>query len=185
MKIETTAIDGVLIITPKFFGDDRGWFTETYSKKALAEAGFNKEFVQDNHSFSKIVGTVRGLHYQTEPIGQDKLVRCVRGAILDVVVDIREGSPTYGKHVSVELDPKSGRQILVPIGMAHGFCTIQADSEVVYKVTNFYSQANDGGIRWNDPALKIDWPVSEDAAQLSQKDANAPFLADVGTLFKY
>lgn len=185
MKIETTKIPGVLVVTPKFFGDDRGWFTETYSRRALAEAGFDKEFLQDNHSYSKIKGTVRGLHFQTEPFGQDKLIRCVRGAILDVVVDIRHGSPTFGQHISVVLDPKNGKQLLAPIGMAHGFCTLEPDTEVVYKVTNFYSQPNDGGILWNDPALGIDWGISKEDAQLSAKDKIAPLLADTGILFKY
>lgn len=185
MKIETTTIPGVLLVEPKFFGDERGWFTETYSQQVLKEAGFDKEFVQDNHSYSKLKGTIRGLHFQTNPFGQDKLVRCVRGSILDVVVDIRHGSPTFGRHVSVVLDAKSGRQLLAPIGMAHGFCTLENDCEVVYKVTNLYSKSNDCGIRWNDPALRIEWPVSEDNAQLSEKDSIAPFLSDTDILFEY
>lgn len=185
MQIEKTSIEGVLILTPKRFGDDRGWFAETYTRKALAEHGFDKEFVQDNHSLSKPVGTVRGLHFQTDPFGQDKLVRCVRGAAVDVVVDIRHGSPTFGKHISVPITAEKGVIVLVPIGMAHGFCTTAPDTEVVYKVTNYYSKPNDGGILWNDPALGIDWPVDPSLAQVSEKDAKAPRLADLPPLFRY
>jgi dTDP-4-dehydrorhamnose 3,5-epimerase len=185
MQIERTKIDGVLILTPKRFGDDRGWFAETYTRKSLAEAGFNKEFVQDNHSYSKPIGTVRGLHYQTEPFGQDKLVRCIAGGCLDVIVDIRHGSPTFGQHVSVELTAGNGVAVLVPIGMAHGFCTTAHDTEVTYKVTNYYSKPHDGGILWNDPDLKITWPIATEAAHLSEKDQKAPRLADLPALFHY
>jgi dTDP-4-dehydrorhamnose 3,5-epimerase len=185
MKIEETSIDGVLILTPTRFGDDRGWFSETYTRRALAAYGFDKEFVQDNHSLSKPVGTVRGLHFQTQPFGQDKLVRCVRGEAFDVVVDIRHGSPTFGRHITIPISADNGVQVLVPIGMAHGFCTLSPDTEITYKVTNYYSKQHDGGILWNDEALRIDWPVETSGAQVSEKDANAPRLADLGPLFRY
>ena len=185
MKIESTAIKGVLVVTPKRFEDDRGWFVETYTRKALAERGFDKEFVQDNHSLSKSAGTVRGLHFQAEPFAQDKMVRCVRGSAVDIVVDIRHGSPTFGKHVAVEMSADNGVQVLLPVGMAHGFCTTMPNTEITYKVTNYYSKDHDGGIFWNDPALGIEWPVEGSRAEVSEKDAKAPRLADTPPLFRY
>lgn len=181
MDVEATAIADVKIITPRRFGDHRGFFSEVYNKRALAEAGIELEFVQDNHSLSAEVGTVRGLHFQTPPMAQDKLVRVTRGAVLDVAVDVRAGSPTYGKHVAVELSAENWRQLLVPIGFAHGFCTLAPDTEVMYKVTNYYSAAHDGGIAWDDPALGIEWPVTD--AVLSEKDRGLPRLADLGEVF--
>ena len=181
MDVEATAIADVKIITPRRFGDHRGFFSEVYNKRALAEAGIELEFVQDNHSLSAEVGTVRGLHFQTPPMAQDKLVRVTRGAVLDVAVDVRTGSPTYGKHVAVELSAENWRQLLVPIGFAHGFCTLEPDTEVMYKVTNYYSAEHDGGVAWDDPALGIEWPVKD--AVLSEKDRGLPRLADLGDVF--
>jgi len=143
------------------------------------------DFVQDNHSLSAKVGTVRGLHFQTAPHAQDKLVRCGRGALRDVAVDIRHGSPTFGQSVAVELSAENGRQLLVPKGFLHGFVTLEPDTEIVYKCTDYYAPDCDAGVRWNDPALGIDWGISEDDAVLSDKDTTAPLLADLPTYFTY
>jgi dTDP-4-dehydrorhamnose 3,5-epimerase len=183
MEITKTALEGVVILTPKKFGDQRGFFSETYNKKTLAKAGINLDFVQDNHSLSAETGVVRGLHFQSPPFAQDKLVRVVKGSILDVAVDLRKSSPTFKQHVAVELSDKNWQQLLVPIGFAHGFVTLEPDTEVIYKVTNYYSPANDLGIRWNDPTLGIDWPVAADRAILSTKDAALPFFDQVGFTF--
>jgi dTDP-4-dehydrorhamnose 3,5-epimerase len=183
MQVEDTAIAGVKIITPKKFGDHRGFFSEVFSRKAWAEAGLDYNFVQDNHSYSAELGVIRGLHFQTEPFGQDKLVRVAKGRVLDVAVDLRSGSPTYGKHVAVELSAANWRQLLVPIGFAHGFCTLEPDCEVLYKVTNVYSPANDRGLAFDDPALGIDWGIDLSKAVLSDKDRKHPRLADLGTVF--
>ena len=180
MQITKTALDGVVILTPKKFGDDRGFFSETYSKRTLAAAGIDLDFVQDNQSLSVEVGVVRGLHFQTPPFGQDKLVRVVKGRILDVAVDLRRNSPTFGQHVAVELSDKNWQQLLVPIGFAHGFVTLEPNTEVVYKVTNYYSPDHDFGVRWNDPKIGINWPISADQAVLSAKDAVQPLLDDLG-----
>jgi dTDP-4-dehydrorhamnose 3,5-epimerase len=184
MQVENTAIDAVKIITPKKFGDHRGFFSEVYSRKAWAEAGLDFEFVQDNHSFSVEVGVIRGLHFQTAPFGQDKLVRVAKGRVLDVAVDLRRSSPTYGKHVAVELSAANWRQLLVPIGFAHGFCTLEPDSEVLYKVTNVYSPAHDKGLAFDDPALGIDWRIDLAKAVLSDKDRKHPRLAELGAMFE-
>jgi dTDP-4-dehydrorhamnose 3,5-epimerase len=184
MQVENTAIDAVKIITPKKFGDHRGFFSEVYSRKAWAEAGLNYEFVQDNHSFSVEVGVIRGLHFQTAPFGQDKLVRVAKGRVLDVAVDLRRSSPTFGKHVAVELSAANWRQLLVPIGFAHGFCTLEPDSEVLYKVTNIYSPAHDKGLAFDDPALGIDWRIDLSTAVLSDKDRKHPRLAELGAMFE-
>lgn len=182
MKFERFAIDGLLLITPNRIGDARGFFVETFrADKFEAEAGPFR-FVQDNHSFSAPRGTVRGLHYQKAPHAQGKLVRVLRGAILDVAVDIRKGSPTFGQHVAVELSEENGQQLWVPPGFLHGFCTLTENTEVVYKVTDFYAPACDAGVRWNDPALAIPWPVSEVEASLSAKDRAAPLFADVAPM---
>ena len=174
------AIPDVTLVVPDRFGDDRGYFSETYSRKAFAEGGIGDEFVQDNHSLSAEPGTVRGLHYQTAPFAQGKLVRVVRGAILDVAVDLRVGSPTFGAHVAARLSAANGHQLFVPVGFGHGFCTLEPDTEVVYKVTAYYSRAHDRGIRWDDPALGIAWPVEAGKAVLSAKDSAMPLLAEVG-----
>ena len=184
MQVTETAIPAVKILTPKKHGDHRGFFSETYSRKVLRDAaGIDLEFVQDNHSLSAEKGVLRGLHYQMPPMAQDKLIRVARGAILDVAVDIRRGSPTFGRHVKEILSAENWKQILVPIGFAHGFVTLEPNTEVVYKVTNYYSAAHDRGILWNDPALGIDWGVSEAAAILSEKDRKHPKLADAKDLF--
>ncbi|MBY0431611.1 MAG: dTDP-4-dehydrorhamnose 3,5-epimerase [Rhodospirillales bacterium] len=183
MDIRRLEIPDVVLITPKKFGDHRGFFSETYNKRALAAAGLDLDFVQDNHSLSAEKGTVRGLHFQVPPFAQDKLLRVTRGAILDIAVDIRRGSPTYGKHVSAVLSAENWCQLLVPTGFAHGFCTIEPDTEVLYKVTSTYSPAHDRGLLWNDPALGIDWPVQGEVAVLSDKDRHHPVLADLPAWF--
>jgi dTDP-4-dehydrorhamnose 3,5-epimerase len=182
MKIETTALDGVLILTPQRFGDDRGWFTETYNAARMAEAGISVVFVQDNHSMSGAVGTLRGLHYQRPPRAQDKLVRCSRGGILDVAVDFRRGSASFGKWVGVELSAENGRQLLVPKGFLHGFVTRVADTEVQYKCSDIYAPECDAGVRWDDPDIGIDWGLTGDPV-ISAKDRIAPLLRDVETPF--
>ena len=175
MQIDTTALPGVLILTPRRFGDARGWFTETWKAARMAQAGLHFAFVQDNHSFSAEKGTLRGLHYQSPPHAQDKLVRCSRGAILDVAVDARLGSPTYGQWIAEELTADNGRQILVPKGFLHGFLTLLPDTEVQYKCTDLYAPAHDGGVRWD--SCGIDWGLSS-APILSAKDESAPAFAD-------
>ena len=184
MQVTESAIPAVKILTPKKHGDHRGFFSEIYSRKALRDlAGMDLEFVQDNHSLSAEQGVLRGLHYQMPPMAQDKLIRVARGAILDVAVDIRRGSPTFGKHVKEVISAENWKQILVPIGFAHGFVTLEPNTEVVYKVSNYYSPAHDRGILWNDPALGIDWGISAAAAILSEKDRKHPTLADAKDLF--
>jgi len=183
LDVESLAIPDVKIIRPRKFGDSRGFFSETYNKKQFAGAGISFDFVQDNHALSQAVGTVRGLHYQGHPFAQDKLVRVVSGRIFDVAVDIRRASPTFGQWVSVELSADAWNQILVPIGFAHGLCTLEPNTEVIYKVTNYYSAANDFGIRWNDLDLRIPWPVREDQAELSGKDRVQPLFKDVVNWF--
>lgn len=181
MQIEQTALDGVVILTPPRFGDARGWFSETWNAARMAELGLGLHFVQDNHSFSAEAGTLRGLHYQRPPHAQDKLVRCTRGAIFDVAVDFRAGSATFGKWVGVDLTAENGRQLLVPKGFLHGFVTRVADTEVQYKCTDVYAPDCDGGVRWDDPDIGIDWGVL--APVLSAKDAVAPLLRDVVSPF--
>lgn len=182
MQVETTAIPGVLLITPRRFGDARGFFAETYNAQALAEHGVETVFVQDNHSLSETVGTVRGLHFQAPPMAQDKLVRCGKGALFDVVVDIRKGSPTYGQSVGAELSFENGKQLLAPAGMAHGFITREPGTEIIYKCSNFYAPQTEGALLWNDPALGIDWGFTGTPI-LSDKDAAAPCLADLDSPF--
>jgi dTDP-4-dehydrorhamnose 3,5-epimerase len=181
--ITPQAVADVLVIEPKKFGDERGFFSETYSAKALAEAGFTSLFVQDNHSRSPKKGTVRGLHFQAPPFAQDKLLRVTRGAILDVAVDIRKGSPTYGVSVAVELSADKWNQLLVPKGFAHGFQTLTDDCDVLYKVTEFYAPQSEAGLLWNDPALKIAWP--DTPAFINDRDAAWPALADFDSPFVY
>ena len=173
----------VKVLTPKKHGDHRGFFSEVYNRKALAEAGIEIEFVQDNHSLSAEKGTVRGLHFQAPPFAQDKLVRVVRGSVFDVAVDLRKGSATYGEHVSVVLSAEAWNQLLVPIGFAHGFMTLEADTEVVYKVSDYYAPEHDHGLLWNDPALGIRWPLAEEEAVLSDKDRVQPRLSELVTPF--
>ena len=178
-------IDGLILIEPKRFGDHRGFFSETFHAERLAELGFATPFVQDNHSLSAEPDTVRGLHFQSPPFAQDKLVRVVRGAILDVAVDIRRGSPTFGDHVAVELSAENWRQLLVPAGFAHGFVTLASDTEVIYKVTAYYAPDHDHGILWSDPDLGIDWGIGPEAARLSDKDSRQPRLRDIVSPFAW
>lgn len=184
MQIEPLSIPDVKVFTPKKHGDQRGFFSEVYNKKALAAAGIDIEFVQDNHSLSAEKGVVRGLHFQLAPFAQDKLLRVVRGSVFDVAVDLRQDSPTYGKHVTAVLSAEAWNQILVPIGFAHGFMTLEPDTEVIYKVSNYYAPDHDRGILWNDPALGIEWPFGEDVATLSDKDLKQPRLAEIAPPFE-
>lgn len=181
MNVSPTSLSGVFLLTPARFGDDRGWFSETWNAERMRAAGFDLAFVQDNHSFSATKGTLRGLHYQRPPRAQDKLVRCSRGAILDVAVDARKGSPTYGQWVAEELSAANGRQLLVPKGFLHGFVTLTEDTEVQYKCTDTYAPDCDGAVRWD--SLGIDWGT--DAPVLSGKDAAAIGFADWESPFTY
>jgi dTDP-4-dehydrorhamnose 3,5-epimerase len=183
MNVEDTALAGVKIITPRKHGDHRGFFSEIYNQREFERSGIRLQFVQDNHSRSAEPGTIRGLHFQSAPFAQDKLVRVTRGAVLDIAVDLRRSSPTFGHHVAVELSAENWRQLLVPIGFAHGFCTLVPDTEVLYKVTNYYSAENDHGLAWDDPALGIAWPVKAEKAVLSDKDRKHPVLKDLPRTF--
>jgi dTDP-4-dehydrorhamnose 3,5-epimerase len=178
MQVERLAIPDVLLLTPVRHGDARGFFSETYSARRYAEAGIEAPFVQDNHSLSSQVGVVRGLHCQIAPSVQGKLLRVVRGAIWDVVVDIRHGSATFGRHVAAELTAANWSQLWVPGGFLHGFCTLAPDTEVIYKVTADYDPAAERGVRWNDPDLALPWPVAAAEAILSERDASLPVLAE-------
>ncbi|WP_181704266.1 dTDP-4-dehydrorhamnose 3,5-epimerase [Chthonobacter albigriseus] len=184
MNFERTHLADVVLITPKRFADERGWFMETFRQEVFSREVGPIVFVQENHSLSRPKGTVRGLHFQRHPTAQGKLVRCLRGAILDVAVDIRVDSPTFGRHVAETLSAENGRQLWVPVGFAHGFCTLEADTEVAYKVTNPYSPTDDGGILWNDPDLQIDWPVDTAGVVLSAKDGRLPRLRDLPETFR-
>ena len=183
--VNSLEISDVKIITPKKFGDERGFFSETYNQQGLVEHGIDLTFVQDNQSLSAQVGTLRGLHYQLPPFAQDKLVRVTRGAIFDVAVDIRRQSPTFGQWVGAVISAKDWNQILVPIGFAHGFCTLEADTEVLYKVTAPYAPAAERGIAWDDPDLAIAWPLPlhGQSPKLSGKDGENPKFADADELF--
>jgi dTDP-4-dehydrorhamnose 3,5-epimerase len=182
LEIRPLGLDGVVVVAPKRHGDHRGFFSETYNKKAFSEAGIAVDFVQDNHSMSADEGTIRGLHFQTPPFAQAKLVRVIRGSILDVVVDIRRASPTFGKWVSAQITAEGGEQILVPVGFAHGICTLEPHTEVIYKVSQYYSPEHDKGVRWDDPAIGIQWPLSGQPV-LSAKDLKHPLLHDSPDLF--
>jgi dTDP-4-dehydrorhamnose 3,5-epimerase len=181
-SIRLLELSGLILITPRRFGDHRGYFAETYSQRAYAELGVNERFVQDNHSLSAEIGTVRGLHFQAPPAAQAKLVRCGRGAIFDVAVDIRKGSATYGKWVGYELSAENGAQLFIPAGFAHGFATLQPDSEIIYKCSDYYAPETEGALRWDDPAIDINWPL-QGKAILSDKDAVAPMLTDLDSPF--
>ncbi|WP_417481969.1 dTDP-4-dehydrorhamnose 3,5-epimerase [Maricaulis sp.] len=178
-------LEGAKLLTPRRFADERGFFSETYNRAQMAEQGIHTEFVQDNHSKSVKVGTVRGLHYQSPPFAQAKLVRVVRGAIRDVIVDVRIGSPTFGQHVAVRLDSETGAQLFVPAGFLHGFITLDPDTEISYKVDAHYSAECDGSVLWNDPALGIDWGDEAAAAVLSDKDRAATRFEDFKSPFSY
>jgi dTDP-4-dehydrorhamnose 3,5-epimerase len=184
LEFESTALPEVRIVKTKMFSDERGYFSEVYNRVAFAAGGIRLEFVQDNVSLSLKTGTVRGLHFQTPPFAQAKLIRAVRGSILDVVVDIRRSSPTFGQHVRVELSGGDCRQLFVPAGYAHGFCTLEPDTEVQYKVSAPYSADHDRGLAWNDPALSIEWPVDPAQAVLSDKDRRNPPLAELPAFFQ-
>jgi dTDP-4-dehydrorhamnose 3,5-epimerase len=183
MKIIETGLDGVVEIWPQRHGDHRGWFSETWKQSVLLDAGIDIDFVQDNESFSAPAGTLRGLHYQIAPNAQGKLVRVLSGSILDVAVDIRRSSPTFGRHVAVTLNADEGNQLLVPVGFAHGFCTLEPDVRVAYKASGAYARDCERAIRWDDPALGIDWPFPPSGVTLSEKDQIAPLLADQPDLF--
>lgn len=185
LEIEKTGLPGVVVFTPKRFGDHRGFFAETWNAQRMAEKGYALDFVQDNHSISAQANTVRGLHYQAPPRAQDKLVRCGRGALYDVAVDIRSGSPTFGKWVGVELTPENGKQLLVPKGFLHGFVTRVPDTEIIYKCTDYYAPECDGGVRFDDPDIGIDWGLGPASIVLSDKDENAPYMKDFKSPFVY
>lgn len=185
MRILKTDIEGVLIIEPRLFEDERGYFFEAFSERKFAElTGIETRFVQDNESRSA-VGVVRGLHFQLPPHAQSKLVRAVRGAILDVAVDIRRGSPTFGKHIAVELSEHNHRQLFIPRGFAHGFSVLEGDAIVEYKCDNYYAPEAEGAIRWNDPMLAIDWHSTNNEAIVSAKDKLNPLFEECERLFDY
>jgi dTDP-4-dehydrorhamnose 3,5-epimerase len=193
-KIGTSGVSGlqgvrclasVRLFTPRRYGDDRGWFCETYNARALANEGIGVSFLQDNQALSRLAGTLRGLHFQAPPHAQDKLVRCLRGSILDVAVDIRKESPTYGHWVSAELTSENGRQLFIPVGFAHGYVTLTPDTEVFYKVSAYYAPESDGGVRFDDPEIGINWPLPASEAVLSPKDRALPLLRDFVSPFAY
>ncbi|MEK4443599.1 dTDP-4-dehydrorhamnose 3,5-epimerase [Niallia sp. FSL K6-0077] len=184
MLITETFIKGLKVVEPKVFGDHRGWFMETYNEEIFEKSKIDIRFVQDNQSFSAIKGTLRGLHYQLNPKAQTKLVRCTKGTIFDVAVDIRKGSPTFGKWFGIELSAENKKQLLIPQGFAHGFMTITDEVEVQYKVDNLYAPNCDRGISWNDPEIGIEWPL-EITPVLSEKDEKAPLLKDADNNFTY
>lgn len=183
MQVVSTKLEGAVVIVPARHGDARGFFSESWNRRTMEAHGLSIDFVQDNHSVSARKGTVRGLHYQTPPHAQAKLVRCGRGALLDVAVDIRKGSPTFGQWVAEELTAENGRQLLVPEGFAHGFVTLSDDTEIVYKCSDYYAPECDRAIRFDDPAIGIDWGIDRADAVLSEKDAGAPLLADADLPF--
>jgi len=185
MDVQTQKIPEVLLLKPTRFGDARGFFSEVFKERDAVSVGIVDRFVQDNHSFSAERGVMRGLHFQAPPKAQGKLIRVTRGAILDVALDIRTGSPTYGQHVAVELSSENWSQLWVPPGFAHGFCTLSADVEVIYKVTAEYSPADEGGVLWTDPELGIAWPVDVSAATVSPRDTKWPALSDMVSPFRY
>ncbi|MBV8651665.1 MAG: dTDP-4-dehydrorhamnose 3,5-epimerase [Alphaproteobacteria bacterium] len=185
MIVEPTLIPDVKLLRMRRHGDARGFFCETYSRRDLHEAGITSDFVQDNHSLSRPRGVLRGLHFQIPPFEQDKLVRVTRGAILDVAVDLRHGSPTFGRHVAAVIAAAEATQLFVPAGFAHGFCTLEEDTEVLYKVSAYYAPQHERGLAFDDPALAIDWPVAATAAILSDKDRHHPRLAALPRLFRY
>ena len=183
MNVERLAIPEVALLTPPRFGDQRGFFSETWSQRRYDALGIPGPFVQDNHSLSSRRGTVRGLHLQVAPSVQGKLVRCVRGAIWDVAVDVRHGSPTYGQHAAAVLSAENWSQLWIPGGFLHGFCTLEPETEVIYKVTADYDRAAERGVVWNDPDLALPWPVAPEAALLSDKDLELPRLRDCPVWF--
>ena len=185
MQIIALEIPDIKLLTPRKFGDDRGFFSETYNFMAFRKAGIDLTFVQDNHTFSTKKWTVRGLHFQSPPYAQAKLLRVVRGSVLDVSVDIRRRSPTYGRYVSAVLSAEAWNQILVPVGFAHATLTLEPNTEVSYKVTNYYAPEKAYGVLWNDPELGIDWPVRADQVEFSEKDRRQPRFKDLRSPFEY
>ena len=183
MQVEKTALEGVMLLTPKRFGDARGFFSESWSKRVMADHGLDINWVQDNHSLSSQAGTVRGLHFQAPPHAQDKLVRCGRGCLFDVAVDIRKGSPTYGGWVGYELSAENGRQLLIPAGFLHGFVTRTPDTEIIYKCSDYYAPECDGAVRFD--SLGIDWEMAGSEPVLSEKDAAAPEFTDFDSPFEF
>jgi dTDP-4-dehydrorhamnose 3,5-epimerase len=175
----------VISVIPRAFSDPRGWFSETYNQARAAEDGIDVLFCQDNQSFSRHAGTIRGLHFQRPPFAQAKLVRCVRGSIWDVAVDARRNSPTYGQWVAAVLTAENRRQLFIPVGFLHGFVTLEDDTEVAYKCSALYDPASDGGVQWNDPTLAIPWPLNGNAALVSEKDGNLSTFADFDSPFDY
>ena len=185
MNVIRLQIPEVIVIIPPRHGDARGFFSEAYTERAFKAAGIDGDFVQDNDSFSAMRGTVRGLHLQAPPFAQDKLVRVIQGHILDVAVDVRIGSPTFGTYVSRELSRENGEQLYIPKGFLHGFVTLERDTQVFYKVTQYYDAKSDMSVRWNDPALGIDWRIEDNEAVLSAKDAAGQSFADFASPFRY
>jgi dTDP-4-dehydrorhamnose 3,5-epimerase len=185
MELLATALPEVRIVVPARFDDTRGFFSETWNARALAAAGIDAAFVQDNHARSRRRGTLRGLHYQIPPCAQGKLLRVTRGAVLDVAVDVRRGSPSFGQHVAVPLSAENWHQLWVPAGFAHGYCTLEDDTEVQYKTTQYYSPAHERGIAWDDPALAIGWPLDAASLVLTERDRQLPRLAEQPDLFEY
>ena len=185
MQVLSSHFRDVKLLRPQRHADARGFFSEAYSKRDYASIGIRNEFVQDNHSLSRSRGVVRGLHFQTPPFAQAKLLRVLHGSILDVVVDIRLGSPSFGRHIATVLSADDWNQIFMPAGFAHGFCTLEPDTEILYKVDNYYAPEHDRGILWNDPAIGIAWPVSNAEAELSDKDRKLPRLCDLGPVFTF
>lgn len=184
MNVQPLAIPDVLVLTPPRFGDQRGFFSETWNQRRFAELGISGPFVQDNHAASTERGVLRGLHLQIGPSAQGKLVRVTRGSIWDVAVDVRQGSPTFGRWVGMEISARNWRQIWVPVGFLHGYCTLEPDTEVIYKVTADYDKQAERGVIWNDPAIGIDWPVNSERAILSEKDRILPRLSECPVWFR-
>ncbi len=185
MQAEALSLPGVYLFSPKKFGDDRGFFSETFNARSFNEVVPNIEFVQDNHSLSRDIGVLRGLHFQHPPHDQGKLVRVPQGKVLDVIVDIRKGSPTYGQHLSVELSAENWQQLWVPSGFAHSFLTLEPNTEFCYKVTSFYAPEADAGIAFDDPDLNINWPIEPSRMTLSEKDRALPRLKDIENPFTF
>nr|WP_233192774.1 dTDP-4-dehydrorhamnose 3,5-epimerase [Acidimangrovimonas sediminis] len=185
MRTEATTLEGVVVVTPDRFGDSRGFFSESWNCNTFAAAGITTPFVQDNHSFSASRGTVRGLHFQAPPHAQAKLVRCSRGRLFDVAVDIRKGSPTYGQWTGAELSFENGRQMMIPAGFLHGFVTLEDDVEIAYKCSDYYAPDCDGAVRFDSPQIGIDWGIAPGSAVLSDKDARAMDFADFDSPFTY
>ncbi len=185
MNVEETPLPGVLVLTPARFGDHRGFFSESWNRKRMEEAGIQIDWVQDNHSLSSQIGTVRGLHFQSPPHAQAKLVRCGKGRLFDVAVDIRKGSPTFGQWFGVELSFENGKQLLIPEGFLHGFATREADTEVIYKCSDYYAPECDGAVRFDCPEIGIDWGMGDVRPVLSGKDEAAPTLAQFDSPFVF